>query len=60
MISAQGGDSGDASGRTKRIIIACGIAVGVGILLFALSAFFILKRRQSKRALGKNTELRGN
>ncbi|XP_019171725.1 PREDICTED: receptor-like serine/threonine-protein kinase SD1-8 isoform X2 [Ipomoea nil] len=56
---AQGGNSGDASGRTKRIIIiACGITVGVGILLFALSTLFILKRRQSKRALGKNTELR--
>lgn len=60
MISEQGGGSGDASsGRTKRIIIACGITVGVGIVLFALSALFILKRRQSRRALVNNTELRG-
>lgn len=47
--------AGDNFGKTKKIILACGIILGIGLGL-VLFGLFLLKRRKSPRAV---IELRG-
>lgn len=62
-VSVQGGiaaTGNHGSSKTKRLALACGITLGLGIVLFGLSALFLMKRRKSQSAMRSNTDHRGN
>lgn len=50
--------SGNGFGKTKKAILACGIVLGIGMVLFGL---LLLKRRKSRSGVTENIEMmRGN
>nr|GMD91826.1 receptor-like serine/threonine-protein kinase SD1-8 [Ipomoea batatas] len=60
--SVQGGiatTGNHSSSKTKRIVLACGIILGVAIVLLGFGALFLIKRRKSSQsAMRSNTDHR--
>ncbi|XP_019175101.1 PREDICTED: receptor-like serine/threonine-protein kinase SD1-8 [Ipomoea nil] len=61
VVAVQGGiaaTGNHSSSKTKRIVLACGIILGIAIALLGFSALFLIKRRKSQSAM-RYTDHRG-
>lgn len=57
FISAESGGVG--SSKTKRVVIAAGITVGIAIVLFGVILYFLSKRRKYQGSIRTKSENKG-